>query len=141
MDGGCIASMTQPFELPQRCQQEIGDALRIAAVYTETGFDHLYIRDDLDHQYTPAEIETLRRELIVFALGKEKLADVTHAGGLRRIMCEMDNAFALQVPVDGHFGVFVSIDTSAKDSLFDIGETVQTWIEQNELASAETNTQ
>ncbi|WP_137285560.1 hypothetical protein [Halorussus salinisoli] len=131
--------MTQSFELPQRCQREVGNALRIAAVYTATGFDNLYLREDLDQQYTPAEIETLRRELIVFALGKETLADVTHAGKFRRIICQTEDALALQVPIDGHFGVFVSIDFSAKDSLFDIGDIVQAWIEQEELSAEETN--
>ncbi|MFC4448910.1 DUF7522 family protein [Halorussus aquaticus] len=129
--------MTQSLGLTEMCRREVGDALRIAAVYTETEFEHLYLREDLDRQYTPAEIVTLRRELIVFALGKQQLADVTHAGKVRQIICEMDDAIALQFPVAGHFGVFVSIEASERDSLFDLGDAVEAWIEQGGLPARE----
>lgn len=120
--------MASPTDLTQSLQSEVGDALRIVAVYAETVFDHLYLRDDLEPRYSSAELETLRREIIVFALGKETVEEVTHAGPLQNIIYETDDAFSLQFPFDGYTGVFVSIDSSAKTQLFDVSDTIREWV-------------
>lgn len=133
-----------PFDMPDLAEvihSEVGDALRIASVYTETEFDSLYLRDDVESQYTASELESLRREIIVLALGKEKLEEVTHVGRLQRIIYETDDAVTIQVPLDGHTGVFVSLESSKRMQLFEVIEAVQTWIEQHELRTDGTASQ
>lgn len=120
-------------DLAEVIQSEVSDALRIATVYTETEFDSLYLRDDIESQYTASELESLRREIIILALGKEKLEEVTHVGKLQQIIYESDDAVTIQVPLQRHTGVFVSIESSERMQLFEVIEAMQTWIEQHEL--------
>ncbi|MFC4550594.1 MULTISPECIES: DUF7522 family protein [Halorussus] len=119
--------MVDPSELTETLRTSVGDDLRMVGVYSEHDFDHLYLRDELADRYEPADLDTLRREIIVLALGREKVEDVTSAGPLRRIVYETEDAFAVQVPFDGHDGVFVSIDADARSKLFDVADAVETW--------------
>ena len=122
--------MADASELTARLQDTVGDDLRMVGVYSESDFDHLYLRDELAERYEPADLDTLRREIIVLALGREKVEDVTSAGPLRRIVYETEDAFAVQVPAGGHDGVFVSVDSAVRSKLFDVADAVEAWTDR-----------
>ncbi|UPV73800.1 hypothetical protein M0R89_14795 [Halorussus limi] len=121
--------MDDPSELTRTLRTEVGDALRMVAVYEETEFDHLYLRDDLDSQYSRVDLEALRREIIVLGLGREKVDEVTASGSLRRIVYETEDVFAVQTPTDTHTGVFVSFDSSKRTRLFDVIDVIRDRVE------------
>lgn len=52
-------------------------------------------------------------------------------------MYETDDALAFQVPLDGQASIFVSVDSSEKNSLFIVGDTIQRWIERRGLSAEE----
>ena len=118
------------FDLVDELRDDIGDGVRMVLVYGETEYDHAYLRDDIDDEYTETDLEGLRREIIVFGLGKERIGDVTHVGELRHVIYDTEDAFSIQVPLGKHEGVFVSVDDEQGDDLFDVIETTRQWIDE-----------
>lgn len=117
------------FDLVDDLREVVGDGVRMVFVYAETEYERAYLRDDIRDEYSEADLEGLRREIIVFGLGKERIADVTHVGELRHIIYDTDDAFSIQVPLGKYEGVFVSVDDDCRDDLFDVVETTREWIE------------
>ncbi len=101
----------------------------MALVYGETEYENLYLRDDIRDEYTEADLEGLRREIIVFGLGKERIGDVTHVGELRHIIYDTEGALSIQFPLGEYEGVFVSIGNEAQSELFDVIEATRAWID------------
>ncbi|WP_135534239.1 hypothetical protein [Halostella pelagica] len=118
------------FELVDDLRETLDDRLRMALVYEETQYKHIYLDEELRNEYSQSDIERLRREIIVLALGKNRLTDFTHVGELRRIIYDTDDAMSIQFPLGEHEGVFVSIDTENEAELFDVIETTQNWIDR-----------
>lgn len=117
------------FDLVEDLRGDLGEGVRMVLVYGETEYDHAYLRDDIDDEYTEADLEGLRREIIVFGLGKERIGDVTHVGELRHIIYDTEDAFSIQIPLGKHEGVFVSVDDEHEDDVFDVVEATREWID------------
>lgn len=122
--------MSEPFDLTEDLEAILGDDLRMAFVYGESELERLYLRDDIRDSYTDEELEGLRREVIVMALGKERIPDVTHVGELRHIIYDTEDALSVQVPLSKYEGVFVSFGgEDATAVLFDVVDRTREWID------------
>jgi hypothetical protein len=118
------------FSLVNHLRDIVGDDVRMVLVYGEREYEDTFLRDDISEEYTEADLEGLRREIIVFSLGKTRVGDVTHVGELRHIIYDTEDALSIQLLLGEHEGVFVSVDDEREAELFDVIEATRAWIDE-----------
>jgi hypothetical protein len=93
----------------------VGEHLRSVATYSESGYDIHYIRPDVEHSYSGADLDRIHDELVIQGLANEYLEELFHAGG--EVSCSVtafEELVACHVAGDGTTGLFVAIDADAE---------------------------
>lgn len=104
--------------LTERCRELAGDSLRAVVLYSETGDDVVYLREDLEATYEAGEMDAiavtayeLHDDLRTF--GSDSL-DMTGYWGTVHVF---DDVVAMQFVYDASHGVLVSFDPDVGQNL------------------------
>ena len=96
-------------------REELGDDLRVAVEYDQTGYVSRHLRDDLAEEYTAADLDKVRQEMIVLMLGKDRIEEFTNAGGFKALTYWLDSAIVYHFPeTDQFYGRVVSVEPEAE---------------------------
>lgn len=107
-------------------RDSFGEALRGVGLVRDNEYNVLYMRDDIEPQYSNDALDEIGRDLILESLRKEPLEDVYVAGGeyefssigFRRMVI-------LLFTVDGGTGLVLSIELDFFDDLNSVVDTLQ----------------
>ena len=93
-------------------QDEVGDALRVVAEYTEDGYEARYVRDNVENRVT-ALADEVHTDLVLEDVGTEHLEDIFE-DDLTCSMHRFEDVTAFHFVGDGVYeGLFVSVDSDA----------------------------
>ncbi|NHN49042.1 hypothetical protein G9464_15780 [Halostella sp. JP-L12] len=96
-------------------REKLGEELRVAVEYDESGYVSRYLRDDLEEEYTLAELDEIRQELIVLMLGKDRIEEFANVGEFVALTYWMDRAIIYHFPeTESFYGRVVSVEPSAE---------------------------
>ncbi|NHN46495.1 hypothetical protein G9464_02630 [Halostella sp. JP-L12] len=106
---------------------KLGDDLRVAVEYDETGYVSRYVRDDLDEEYSSDDLNEIRQEMIVLMLGKDRIEEFLTAGEFRALTYWLDDAIIYHFPeTEAFYGRVVSVEPegeSMRAAIFDACST------------------
>ncbi|SFR96338.1 hypothetical protein SAMN05216559_1561 [Halomicrobium zhouii] len=85
-------------------------ALRSVAVYYETDYEMLYMRENVDVVYSHQERDAIFDDLRLEGWGRDRLQDLFNAGELECSVYGFDEAMMLHFVKNGFEGVFVTYD-------------------------------
>lgn len=85
-------------------------ALRSVAVYGETDYEVLYMRENVDAVYSLDELAAIFDDLRLEGWGRGRLQDLFNAGTLECSVYGFDEAMMLHFVTDEFDGVFVTYD-------------------------------
>lgn len=97
-------------EVVEAARAEVGDALRSVARYAEREYEFLFLRDDIEAQYSAAEIERVMDDLVISGIGASYVEQLFHAGRIQCIAHGFEQAVVVQFVEGPYEGVFVSFD-------------------------------
>ena len=104
-------------------RETLGEDLRVATEYDETGYVSRYLREDLDGEYPPEELDETRQEMIVLMLGKDRIEEFTNVGDFNALTYWMDEAIIYHFPeTEEYYGRVVSVEPAAesmREEIFD----------------------
>lgn len=109
--------------LVDELHEEIDDALRTVASYDRGDYNLLFIRDDVDAEYSKEEIAELFRQVEIEGMGYSHFETLFHTGQLECAIYGFEDAFMFQLPADEFTGVFVTMDrdlTLNPESIIDL---------------------
>ena len=96
-------------------KEELGDDLRVATEYDETGYVSRYVRDDLEKGYSSEALDEIRQEMIVLMLGKDRIEEFTDAGEFNALTYWLDRAIIYHFPeTEEYYGRVVSVEPDAE---------------------------
>ncbi|MDZ7689227.1 MAG: hypothetical protein U5J64_11065 [Halobacteriales archaeon] len=102
-------------KLAANLRESVGDDLRAVRVVagTEDGAEHvhLYLRDDVDENYTDEEKERITDEVVYHTLGEGYRSNLFRSGEPRYTLYAFDEAFVFLFYEDEAHGTAVSVDT------------------------------
>jgi hypothetical protein len=97
----------------ERVREHVGTHLRAVVTYSDTDYELIYLRSDLDDEYGVERIDRIHRELVLEGIGREYLEDLFDAGPLRCSMHGFEEAMTFHF-ADPDSGLFVSVDSAAE---------------------------
>lgn len=97
----------------ETARAEVGDALRAVARYAEREYEFLFLRDDVEAQYSAAERERVMDDLVISGIGASYVEELFHAGRIQCIAYGFERAVMVQFVEANYEGVFVSFDRAA----------------------------
>lgn len=100
-------------EVVEAARAEVGDALRAVARYAEREYEFLFLRDDVEAQYSAAEMERVMDDLVISGIGASYVEELFHAGRIQCIAYGFERAVMVQFVEANYEGVFVSFDRAA----------------------------
>lgn len=104
-------------------RETLGEDLRIAVEYDQTGYVSRYLREDLDEEYSPEELDDIRQEMIVLMLGKDRIEEFTNVGDFNALTYWLDEAIIYHFPeTEAFYGRVVSVEPAAesmREGIFD----------------------
>lgn len=96
-------------------REQLGEELRVAVEYDESGYVSRYVREDLDEEYSAEELDEIRQELIVLMLGKDRIEEFANVGEFTALTYWMDRAIIYHFPeTESFYGRVVSVEPSAE---------------------------
>lgn len=113
---------SDPGEIVDSLQSEIGEALRVVAGYDDDGYDVFYLREDVEPKLAERADE-IHGELVLQGIGRGYLEDLFAAGELHCSMHRFDEITAFHFVDEELSGLFVSVDTDANVRLSTFAET------------------
>jgi len=97
-------------ELVAEMEAELGDALRPVATYESQSYEMHYFREDVEADYTEAELARLYEPVEIEGMGYEHFQKHFHTGNLECAIYGFEPALMVHFPWDPFAGLFVSID-------------------------------
>ncbi|PSQ58088.1 hypothetical protein BRD18_06525 [Halobacteriales archaeon SW_7_71_33] len=119
-------------ELCEFLQHRAGDLLRAVGYYDGEEYELLYLRDDLQSQYTPAEIGAIAEELRREHEGLTASETSYRLGELNCSIVTYDEGVVMQFPHDESTGTLVTLDPEAARQLVGFVDRCLAWIEESE---------
>lgn len=106
--------------------EEVGNALRSVGRHTESGYDLVYIRDDVEAIYSTDEIDEVFDDLKLQALNRDYVEGLFNAGTLECTIFGFESAIMFHFVDEDQTGLWVTVDRSAPITLDSIIASCQT---------------
>ena len=90
--------------------EEFGDGLRVVATYENDVYDLHHMREDIQQEYSKAEIDRVFRQISIEGMGYENFQQLFHVGQLECAIYGFERALIFHFPPDPFHGLVVSID-------------------------------
>lgn len=106
--------MTNPRDyVVTQSKEDLGELLRLVAVFDEDGFDRLFVRDDVRAERSDAEFEGLH-ELLTEVITEQRRGEQLIDAGELRVVSERFDELVLLVYLDGPVsGLLITADATA----------------------------
>lgn len=116
--------MSDHSDVVDALRHEAGDDLRVVAPYDETGYELLYIREDVEPKIETVA-EDVHQELILSGLGKAHLENIFRSGELHCSMHRFDEVTAFHFVKEETAGLFVSLESDTDIPLASFADTCE----------------
>lgn len=100
----------EPEGLVDDLEDVVGSGLRSVATYDSGDYERLYVRADIDAEYTDEERVELYKQVEIEGMGYSHLEGLFHTGELECAIYGFEEALMFQFPGDDFAGLFVTVD-------------------------------
>lgn len=118
-------SMIDKEELADKLKSEVGDDLRTFGIYGRNVLDFLYLREDVDIQYSDDDYRRISELFVLQDLEVEYLEELFALGDLEFVAYGFDSGVIYHFVSGTHRGFFLSVNRGASVDI----ETVRRMIE------------
>lgn len=119
-----------PDEVKEMVREEVGDSLRTMGVYSETGLEFSYLREDVEDAYRDREYSRISEKFLQEAFDSSRIEELFHAGETHYLTYGLEDAIVYQYVSSPLTKFFFSVDADVQPLPKQVGDRLIEYVRE-----------